>query len=197
MSNLALRLGIDLDGVVADFNAGWTALHNAEFGGTLTADMVTVWDGLHGLGGFDDMEAFWAWARGNKNRPSIFRHLNLLPDALETLRTLDAEGHRIVIVSTKPDWAVHETMHWLADNEVPTREVHLTFTKSEVACDVYLDDAPHVLRELVEHHPDAVVCRFVRPWNSPVEGTVDVTNWSEFHTLVTETSSRRSGDTVH
>jgi hypothetical protein len=88
-------------------------------------------------------------------------------------------------------------MHWLADNEIPTREVHLTFTKSEVACDVYLDDAPHVLPELVEHHPDAVVCRFVRPWNSPVASTVDVATWSEFHTLVTETSSRRSKDVVH
>jgi 5'(3')-deoxyribonucleotidase len=185
-----LRLGIDLDGVVADFNAGWTALHNAEFGGELTADMVTMWDGLYELGGFDDMDAFWAWARGNEHRPSIFRHLDLLPGAIETLRRLDAEDHQIVIVSTKPDWAIHETMHWLADHEIPTREVHLTFTKHLVDCDIYLDDAPGVLPDLVEHHPDALVCRFVRPWNRPVAGTVDVHNWAEFHAIVTEQTPR-------
>jgi 5'(3')-deoxyribonucleotidase len=186
-----LRLGIDLDGVVADFNAGWTALHNAEFGGELTADMVTMWDGLNQLGGFDDMDAFWAWARGNEHRPSIFRHLDLLPGAIETLRRLDAEGHHVVIVSTKPDWAVHETLHWLADNEIPTREVHLTFAKHLVDCDIYLDDAPGVLPDLVEHHPDALVCRFVRPWNQPVAGTVDVHNWAEFHAIVTKRTPRR------
>lgn len=188
MTDRALRLGIDLDGVVADFNAGWMELHNAEFGGALTPDLVTSWDGLHRLGGFDDMDAFWAWARGNEVRPSIFRHLSLLPHALDTLRALAAEGHRIVIVSTKPDWAVHETLHWLADNAIPTREVHLTFTKHEVDCDVYLDDAPTVLPELVEHHPDALVCRFVRPWNRPVAGTVDVTSWAEFHQIATQRS---------
>lgn len=190
MTQRSLRLGIDLDGVVADFNAGWTALHNAEFGGALTPDMVTMWDGLHRIGGFDDMDAFWAWARGNDQRPSIFRHLDLLPGADETLRRLRSEGHQIVIVSTKPDWAVHETLNWLADNEIPTREVHLTFSKFEVACDIYLDDAPPVLPELVEHHPDAIVCRFVRPWNKPVEGTVDVSSWAEFHAIVAAATSR-------
>lgn len=183
-----LRLGIDLDGVVADFNAGWMELHNAEFGGALTPDMVTSWDGLHTLGGFTDMDAFWGWARGNGKRPSIFRHLNLLPDALDTLHVLAAEGHRIVIVSTKPDWAVHETLCWLADNAIPTREIHLTFTKHEVDCDVFLDDAPVVLPDLVEHRPNALVCRFVRPWNVPVDGAVDVTSWPAFHAIVTERS---------
>jgi 5'(3')-deoxyribonucleotidase len=184
-----LRLGIDLDGVVADFNGGWTRLHNDEFGGSLSPDLVTTWDGLHSLGGFDNMDSFWAWARGNDERPSIFRHLDLLPGALDTLQALDAEGHYVVIVSTKPDWAVHETMHWLADNRIPTREVHLTFTKHLVDCDVYLDDAPGVLPDLVEHHPDALVCRYVRPWNEPVAGAVDVHDWAEFHTIVTERNS--------
>lgn len=183
-----LRLGIDLDGVVADFNAGWMELHNTEFGGALTPDMVTSWDGLHTVGGFDDMDAFWGWARANGQRPSIFRHLDLLPGALDTLRALTAEGHRVVIVSTKPDWAVHETLCWLADNAIPTREIHLTFTKHEVDCDVFLDDAPVVLPDLVEHRPKALVCRFVRPWNVPVEGAVDVTSWAAFHAIVTERS---------
>jgi uncharacterized HAD superfamily protein len=72
MARTALRLGIDLDGVVCDFNAGWMELHKAEFGSELVPEMVVTWDNLHELGGFKDMKAFWRWAQGNEDRPSIF-----------------------------------------------------------------------------------------------------------------------------
>lgn len=185
-----MRLGIDLDGVVADFNAGWIKLHGDEFGSDLNPEMVTTWDGLHELGGFADMRAFWRWARGTGQRPSIFRHLDVYPDALDTLRTLDRAGHQIVIVTTKPKWARADTLRWLADHELPTGEVHMIDDKHRVGCDVYLDDSPHVLSSLVRHRADALICRFVRPWNEPVEGTIDVATWSDFHRLVTERSHR-------
>lgn len=189
-TSTSLRLAIDLDGVVANFNDGWTRLHNEEFGGNLSADLVTMWDGLHKLGGFANMDDFWTWAEGGDRRPSVFRHLDVFPGAIETLNSLDDSGHEIVIVSTKPDWAVHETLHWLAERAIPTREIHFSFRKYEVDCDVYLDDAPHVLQELVEHHPDSVVCRFVRPWNRPVEGTHDVHDWTGFQRVVNDVCNR-------
>lgn len=183
-----MRLGIDLDGVVADFNAGWIRLHRDEFGSDLEPEMVTTWDGLHELGGFADMGAFWRWARGNADRPSIFRHLDAFPDALDSLHSLDQAGHDIVIVTTKPRWARTDTLRWLADHAVPTAEVHMIVEKHRVGCDVYLDDGPKVLPRLVEHRPRALVCRFVRPWNSPVDGAVDVHDWSEFRALVAQRS---------
>jgi 5'(3')-deoxyribonucleotidase len=189
MSRSGLRLGIDLDGVVADFNAGWTALHRHEFGSTVEPSMVTTWNGLADLGGFTDMNEFWRWAQGNGQRPTLFRHLEPYPHALDTLRTLRRRGHRIVVITTKPGWAVYDTFRWLADNEMPTTEVHITDTKSDVDCDVYLDDSPHVLPDLVANRPDAIVCRFVRPWNDALDGTVDVADWAEFHQVVTERSS--------
>jgi len=185
-----MRLGIDLDGVVADFNAGWIRLHRDEFDSGLRPEMVTTWDGLHELAGFADMDAFWRWARGNADRPSIFRHLDPYPDAIETLRRLDRDGHDIVIVTTKPRWARADTLRWLADHELPTAEVHMIFDKHRVACDVYLDDSPHVVPELVRRRPGALVCRFVRPWNAPVTGAVDVESWIDFHHFVTERSYR-------
>ena len=97
-----MRLGIDLDGVVADFNAGWIRLHREEFGSDIQPELVTTWDGLHELGGFADMAAFWDWARGNADRPSIFRHFDPYPDAIDTLRSLDHAGHEIVIITANP-----------------------------------------------------------------------------------------------
>jgi 5'(3')-deoxyribonucleotidase len=186
-----MRLGIDLDGVVADFNAGWIRLHRDEFGSELHPEMVRTWDGLHELAGFADMRAFWHWARGNDDRPSIFRHLDPFPGAIDTLHRLDRAGHDIVIVTTKPRWARVDTLRWLADHDLPTAEVHMTDTKHAVACDVYLDDAPHVLRALVRHRRSSTICRFVRPWNQPVEGTIDVATWDDFQDIVHRVVSER------
>ncbi len=183
-----MRLGIDLDGVVADFNAGWMKIHAEEFGTDLHPDMVDSWNCLHRIGGFADMREFWSWASPKPHRPSVFRYLEPYPTAVDSLRALVRDGHRVVIVTTKPHWARIDTFRWLADTDLPTTEVHMSDRKYEVDCDVYLDDAPHVLAELAEHRPGATTCRFVRPWNRPVAGTHDIAGWAEFVEVVTERS---------
>ncbi len=180
-----MRLGIDLDGVVADFNSGWIRRYNDDFGATIPVDAVTMWDGLHDLTHFTDMAAFWEWARGH-GEGSVFLHLETYAGSVETLRRLDAGGHEVVIVTTKPDWAVHDTFAWLAEHRIPTREVHVTWRKWRVPCDVYLDDAPHQIARIHRERPEAVTCRFVRPWNRPVAGVRDIHDWEEFEALVFE-----------
>jgi len=177
-----MRLGIDLDGVVADFNRGWITRYNADFDADLSLDVVDRWDGLITPTHFSDMREFWEWA-SNHGDGSLFRHLDTHEGALPTLRTL-ATGHDIVILTTKPRWAVHDTFAWIADNKIPTREVHILWKKWSVDCDVYLDDSPQMVQGLRRHRPDKVVCRFVRPWNDPVEGVVDVASWEDFATLI-------------
>lgn len=178
-----MRLGIDLDGVVADFNAGWISRYNAEFQADLPEDAVQSWNGLHTLTHFRSDREFWAWAEGHGGG-SIFRHLDTYAGAVDTLEALRASGHRIVIITSKPSWAIHDTYAWIAEHRIPTREVHIIDEKGSVLCDVYLDDAAHQLRRLVEQRPEATVCRFVRPWNEPVSGAVDVHSWNEFGRLV-------------
>jgi hypothetical protein len=179
-----MRLGIDLDGVVCDFNAGWMRLHMAEFGSKLEPEMVDSWDNLHLLGGFADMPAFWKWARANEDRPSIFRHLEPYPDAIETLCAMRDHGHRVVILTAKPRWAIPDTLRWIADHELPTEEIHIRYRKYRVECDIYLDDSPIVLPDLVRHRPGAAVCRMIRPWNDPVDGAVDIHDWRTFREFV-------------
>ncbi len=185
---MGFRLAIDLDGVVADFNRGWTTAYNTHFGAGLHADMVQTWDSPLALTHFPDMDAFWLWARDQGDK-GVFRQLEPYPGALEALGALHAEGHDLVIVSAKPDWAVPGTLEWLAEHEIPTREIHFTEAKYQVACDVYLDDAPGQVAELVRQRAeDAIVCRYVRPWNDPVDGAVDVHDWEEFHDNVRRAS---------
>lgn len=182
-----MRLGIDLDGVVAQFNRGWMQRHADEFGSSLDPSMVLGWNNLHALGGFADMDAFWEWFR-NHPGPSGFRHLEPYPSALETLHGLASQGYEIVILTHKFDWAVSDTLAWLSDVGMPSREVHILEHKHTVACDVYLDDSPIVLPRIADARPDALTCRFVRPWNAPVAGVADVHDWAEFEAIVTNHS---------
>ena len=185
---MGLRLGIDLDGVVADFNRGWIAAYNRSFGAQLTVDMVRTWNSPLSLTHFPDMDAFWNWAR-DQGRGGVFRDLDPYPGALEVLLELERDGHDLVIVSAKPDWAIPGTLEWLAEHRIPTREIHFTESKHQVSCDVYLDDAPGQLAELARTRAEhAIICRYVRPWNDPVDGAVDVHDWSEFQHMVRRVS---------
>jgi 5'(3')-deoxyribonucleotidase len=187
-----MRLGIDLDGVVADFDNGWLGRYHSEFG-VRPASQVE-WDGLHRTTHFPDMAAFWEWIQQRR----VFRHLEPIPGALAGLTALAADGHEIVIISAKPEWAVPDTLHWIAEHRLPTREIHFRNDKHRVACDVYLDDSPVQLPRFVTHRPEALVCRMVAPWNAPVPGTVDVTDWSAFLGVVggARAGAERSGEVV-
>jgi 5'(3')-deoxyribonucleotidase len=179
-----MRLGIDLDGVVADFDRGWTSSYTAEFG-VAPRQAVPEWDGLHRLTHFPDMAAFWDWMHTR----GVFGRLDPIPGAVEGLTEL-AREHEIVIISAKDDAAIPDTLRWLAQLRIPTREIHFTGAKHTVACDVYLDDSPIVLPALVRHRPGALICRMVAPWNTPVPGTVDVTDWPGFLEAVARHADR-------
>jgi 5'(3')-deoxyribonucleotidase len=183
-----IRVGIDMDGVLADFNTGWMSRYNDDFGTELDASLVQEWDGLHQLTHFGSMAEFWAWAQGEGR--STFRDAPPLPGAIEAIKRIGAR-HRVAIVSSKFEWAIPDSLAWLADHGVPAREVHFLWDKTLAGCDIYLDDAPHHLQELRAGLPKAVVCRMVQPWNAPLPGVIDVHSWEAFEAVVERVAAER------
>jgi 5'(3')-deoxyribonucleotidase len=188
-----MRLGIDLDGVVSDFNKGWIDRYNTEFAAAIPFDAVTTWEGIQPLTHFTDLDAFWEWAK-DFGDGSVFRHLDTYDGAVPALERLAAD-HDIVIITAKPTWAVADTFAWIADHGLPTREVHIVDMhdpKWMVPCDVYLDDSPFQIEAVHEHRRESQMCRYVRPWNHPVPGVHDIHHWEEFEKLVVTLSNPRS-----
>lgn len=182
-----MRLGIDLDGVVANFTEGWMRFYNLQHGTTLAESESQRWNDMITLTHFEDMREFWRWASDLDGR-SLFWHLNPFPGAVEAINDLHDEGHEIVILTQKPNYAVEDTKEWVAEVGIPASEVHIIDRKWSIDCDVYLDDGPHMVPALVEHRPYRTVCRYVRPWNDPVPGAVDVHDFDEFREVVSRLS---------
>jgi len=188
-----LRLGIDLDGVVADFNDGWTTRYNRDFPDKLDRDLkaedVVEWDAPTTLSHFPNMSAFWTWAETCAEGRSLFHGLDPYEGALDALHQLRGDGHHLVILTTKPHFSIHDTYDWLARHKIPSTEIHILDDKTQVDCDVYLDDADHNLEALTSAHPAAEVCRYVRPWNGPISGAIDVFDWVDFQNVVAQRST--------
>ena len=178
-----MRLGIDLDGVVANFTLGWMNFYNRDFGTSLTFEDSQHWGDLVGLTHFVDIDEFWDWS-SDLDGHSVFWHLDPFPGAIEALRSLVDDGHHIIVITTKPSFAVRDTHDWIERHRLPAAEIHILEDKWLIDADVYLDDGPHILPSLVLRRPDRSVCRYVRPWNVPVDGAIDVRDFDEFRDVV-------------
>lgn len=182
-SLLLVRLGIDLDGVVANFTKGWMDFYNRQYGTAFAVTDSQRWNDLVDLTHFMDMDEFWEWS-SDLDGHSVFWHLEPFAGAVEALRSLADAGHHVIVVTTKPDFAIEDTYDWVERHRIPAAEIHILEDKWLVDCAIYLDDGPHVLPGLVQNRPASTVCRYIRPWNDPVPGAVDVTGFGEFREVV-------------
>ena len=178
-----MRIGVDLDGVVANFTKGWTKYYEEEFGKKILEDDIQSWGLSEPLTHFKEDLDFWKWAK-DINGSSIFRNLEVYENSVETLNELSKSGHDIVIISSKPWWSIHDTLMWLGENKIPTKEIHFIEDKWTIDCEVYIDDAPYQLENYKENTVDKKIIRFVRSYNKPLDGVYDIYNWKELIPLL-------------
>lgn len=178
-------LGLDLDGVVVNFNAMWIREVYELTGVCHDINDITEWDyrkkNVDMSGG-----AFWRFCE----EVQLWRPDKVIPHAenLAAARILHKKW-QIHVITSKPKWAQDDTVRWLREySGIKYSDLTFTLSKYRIACDAYVDDSPSNLRDLaatrareVQWSPTRApkVYRQVRTWNRPVPGTIDLHSLEE------------------
>lgn len=160
-----LRLGLDLDGVVYRWQDTAIYLLNTLRGTSVSYDAWDHWDYLKETISKDDWK--WLWSDAVIDH-GLFRFGSLYKGSREFLRDIK-DQYEIVVITSRQENAVRDTMDWLAYQQLPTTEIHILGQQSkssvEPKCDVYIDDAIHNCEDLLVNTGGLVVMPD-RPWNA-------------------------------
>ena len=185
-------LGVDLDGVCADYSAGFREVVAADRG--IDPDdlpMPTRW-GFHHWG-LDDTD----YARLHKlavTDKRMLRHLPAIEGCADALWRLSDLGAWIRIITHRlyVNWGhaitVSDTVAWLDEHRIPYRDICFLGAKPQVEADAYIDDAPHNIVALREAGNTVII--FDQPYNRELDG-YRAENWGEVEELVAALAARK------
>ena len=148
-------LGVDLDGVCADFyqrmreiTAEWFEV-DVETLPTEVSFGLTEW-------GVRDPSVYESIHRFAVTQRALFETVPMIPGARKYLRRLSEEGYRIRIITHRlfisylHEKAVRQTINWLDMNGIPYWDLCFMKEKDQVGADVYIEDSPTNVRRLRE-----------------------------------------------
>jgi 5'(3')-deoxyribonucleotidase len=147
-------LGVDLDGVCADFYGGLKPVA-AEWLGVDVASLpdrvswtLPEWGVDRAPGGYDALHRFAVTQR------ELFRRLPPMPGAPQALRELSAHDVRIRIITHRlfikyfHQVAVRQTIEWLDNHDIPYWDLCFMREKAAVGADLYVEDSPENVARL-------------------------------------------------
>ncbi len=181
-------IGADLDGTTADMVSGLRS-----YVGNLRKIPAEQWKNL-----FPDPDeyAMWlgkkAWFKDKADflthlqaseKAGLYRTLPVYELAPETYARLKKLGFDIKAITAREVIFNADTKHWIRTNNIPIEEViNNGYDKSSVEVDIYLEDAPHIIEQLVAKSRNVVIksqdynqmvenqpnTRRVPAWGSPI-----------------------------
>jgi 5'(3')-deoxyribonucleotidase len=187
MSNIKFVLGVDLDGVVADFYGGLRPVA-AEWLEVPLESLPTVvsyglpqWKLDAAPGGYDALHKFAVTQR------ELFLNLKPIPGAASALRRLSEQDVRIRIITHRlfikyfHETAVRQTVEWLDRHDIPYWDLCFMKDKAAVGADLYIEDAPNNVEALRRDGHEAIV--FTNSTNSST-APPRANNWQEVISMV-------------
>jgi 5'(3')-deoxyribonucleotidase len=187
-------LGVDLDGVCADYTAGFRAVAALEWGVEESSLTTKVsWDFAEwGL----ERESFLELHRASVQQHRMFRDMPAIDGASDALWRLSDVGVWIRVITHRlvTNWGhatiVSDTVDWLDSRRIPYRDLCFLGRKPEVQADAYIEDAPHNVEALRAGGNTVIV--FDQPYNRHLDG-LRARSWEEAEALVAELVAARDG----
>ena len=179
-------LGVDLDGVCADFYARMREIAAEWFERDVSELPENPSYGLEewGVGSEVKYESLHRFAVLQRD---LFRTAPMIPGARTYLRRLSDEGVRIRIITHRlfvyylHRVSVGQTVDWLDDNGIPYWDLCFMRDKEQVGAEIYVDDSPdNVIRLREQGH--YTIC-FANSTNARL-GPPRAGSWAEVYELV-------------
>lgn len=168
---MALHVAVDADDVLVSFWPKVIETFNREFGEDVRLDEPGSWDDnkiktSRHFGEGRRYQSWWDWWR---DRHWLWATCDAVPGAIGGLAQLQADGHYVEILTSKPEWARREMTSWLAKwhpsfdrlTLVPMGEPKHAHSDA----DVLVDDKPANVFDWTGTGRHAVL--FERPWLKP------------------------------
>lgn len=195
-----IHLGIDVDGVIADFNTGFmdlfVKLTKEDRFGNPRAD-ITTWNYATDQFGYtkEQDKAVWQSVMAN---PSFWRDLPAYKGTLEFLTTLRQLPIRITFITSRVGINVlQQTQDWLTANGFSYPAVIISSNKGatcrRLGVTHYLDDKNENCVDVVKEVPGCRVVMFAQPYNQEQPGTFRITQLGTFLDLVTRAQEATIG----
>lgn len=174
-------LGLDVDGVIADYAGGLRPYAAADMGIVAESlpeqglyDIVSAWN-------FDDYAHYQRVHRAAVE-DGLYGNLPLIPGAADAIRELSNAGVHVRIVTHRlfiggqHARVVSDTVAWLEKHRIPYMSLCFTGLKDSVGAHAYVEDSPSNIAALrAEGWPVFVADQ---PYNRDVDGP-RITDWSD------------------
>lgn len=181
-----LVLGVDLDGVCADFY-GELRKVAAEWLEKDITDLPEEFTWGLKEWGIKDEEHYRSLHRFAVTQRELFRNVPLIRGARHYLRRLSDERFRIRLITHRlfiphfHDRAVVQTMEWLDNHDIPFWDLCFMRQKDQVGADIYIEDNPQHVEKL-RRNGHYVIC-FGNPTNAEI-APPRADSWGQVYDMV-------------
>lgn len=166
-----MRIAVDIDNVVEDFQQGWADEYAIWFDREPDPARMGEWDAMVTATHFETVDHFWTWFR----RADVWSKLPPVPGAQGALEwMLEQEHVRFLFVTARPGHAQGPTDR-LAKRWGVDVEYRSDTSKQLAKADIWIDDSPKVLEVL--HATGRPAIRMERPWNTGAPSTFSAPHW--------------------
>ncbi|MDK7237742.1 5' nucleotidase, NT5C type [Corynebacterium amycolatum] len=182
-------IGLDLDGVVADYTAAMRSFV-AEYKSVETESLPepVTYNLVKAGWGIDSGEEFLR-IHSKAVASGLYANMPVMSGASEALRQLSDMGAHIRIVTHRLIMGgshkriVSDTATWLDQNEIPYMSLCFTGLKDSVGAHVYIEDSPDNISALRLSGTDVIV--FDQPYNRAISGP-RLMSWADGVPVISE-----------
>jgi 5'(3')-deoxyribonucleotidase len=177
-----VRVGIDVDGVLRDFDSKVMEIVKREFPDKVTSDIVHGWDFPNVNMDIKELSKLWR----ETHCEEIYREAALMPGVIQEFKELrdwarySPTRYQFVCVTAQMPYNANHTLYWLGKHNFNFMEVFITNNKHTVDIDYLIDDSPKNYDKWIKNERDeSSFILFNRPYNTECSATNRINKLSD------------------